>query len=50
MANTDLARLLKAEEIRKVLRAPRYFKINLFLLSIFTMMTCLHRALGYDSQ
>lgn len=24
MANTDLARLLKAEEIRKVLRAPRY--------------------------
>lgn len=24
MANTDLARLLKSDEIRKVLRAPRY--------------------------
>lgn len=27
MANTDLARLLKADEIRKVLRAPRYVNL-----------------------
>lgn len=29
MANTDLARLLKSDEIRKVLRAPRYLIIFL---------------------
>lgn len=32
MANTDLARLLKSEEIRKVLRAPKYVLVNFLLL------------------
>lgn len=32
MANTDLARLLKSDEIRKVLRAPRYYLISIIYL------------------
>ena len=33
MSNTDLARLLKADEIKKVLRVPQYVLFLLFLIS-----------------
>lgn len=35
MSNTDLPRLLKCDEIRKVLRAPRY---NIFLTTIIYLV------------
>lgn len=47
MANTDLARLLKADEIKKVLRAPQYV-IFIFKINYYFMMK-LERALGYDN-
>lgn len=38
MANTDLSRLLKSDEIRKVLRAPKYVIFFFFLLRLHNMM------------
>ena len=37
MANTDLSRLLKSEEIRKVLRAPRYIDLYYIIYILLTI-------------
>lgn len=42
MANTDLSRLLKSDEIRKVLRAPRYIHSYITRIKESTVLYFVH--------